>query len=323
MSSDCQSTVPGILATEPVQGVRAFTQPIGQRRLSFYAVEGREGAVLVDAGLPGSVRAALEQDLLKAPLTTLVITHADADHLGDAAYLKEQFPDLRIACHPLDKLWCQDHDRLVHERYDCARRQGWDYGYSPETLRAMREACGPDFSITDELSVGSHGLFAGAEWKVLALPGHSMGHIGLWRQSDGTLIAGDAVLGLGPPNESGMGSMPPTHQYIAQYLTTISLLKTLPVRVALTGHWPPLDSRAFSLLLDESEHCLRRDLAWIMEASADRHLFFKDVVDGLNAAYRTWDAAEDVHYFYAVCGYLECLFATGLLQREGDRIVRT
>jgi hydroxyacylglutathione hydrolase len=76
----------------------------------------------------------------------------------------------------------------------------------------------------------------GAGFSVLDVPGHSPGHIALWREADRTLIAGDVFFNLprlGPPPRS-LTVDPDTNR--------ASMLRLAELRPALVlfGHGPPL-----------------------------------------------------------------------------------
>jgi glyoxylase-like metal-dependent hydrolase (beta-lactamase superfamily II) len=71
---------------------------------------------------------------------------------------------------------------------------------------------------------------------VLDVPGHTPGHIALWRESDRTLICGDVFFGtprLGPP---------PTFLTVDPRRNRESMLRLAELRPALVlfGHGPPL-----------------------------------------------------------------------------------
>ena len=274
-----------------LEGILTLAVPMGLRVVQFYALEDSGAYTLFDAGLPGSVQSKIASGEIPGPVTRAIISHADADHLGDAASLK----GAEILCHALDREWIEDHDRLVSDRYGPF--------YAPDVLPALRQACGPDFAVArtvaDEevLHIGKH------KWRVLHVPGHTHGHIALFRETDGVLLIGDAVLGLAIPAADGTPSMPPTHCYIAEYLATIRRFAELPVSLALSGHWPALDPAQFQQLLTDSRTCVERDLELL--AGASEPLSAMDCVRLICGRYRSWPEAEDIHYQFPVSGYLE------------------
>ena len=306
----------------PAPGISAFRHHLGKRFVQFYALQDANGLVLFDTALPGMVTQWIERSILEAP-SLAIISHADADHLGDTAGLRQRFPALRVACHAADRAWIEDHDLLTQARYDGARA-AYGLGYPPETLQGLRAACGDNFTVDEVLEDGQTLAIGGRSWQVLHSPGHSLGHLVLWNASDGLLLLSDAVLGLGPPGYDGHPSMPPTHQFIADYLATIERLRKLPVRLALPAHWDFMDGAAFTQFLDESTNCVHRALETIRSACDQQAQTPASLLHLLNTSertQRTWDDEENVHYFYALSGYLDYLTANGALRRDGDHYV--
>lgn len=310
--------MPNLITEVVAPGIILYSEPFGVRRLNFYALEGEDGLTLFDAGVPGSVVTRLENGDLALAIRRLIISHADADHLGDGAAVQARFPNVQIECHAADRGMIEDHDVLVRLRYDQARAH-WNYGYSPEVLQALRGACGDNFACTGTLADGQRLQIGRRSWEVLHVPGHSAGHLALWSADDGILLLGDAVLGFGPPLYAGGGaSMPPTHESVTPYLTTIDRLGALPVRLALTGHWQPLDAVGFAALLADSRRCVAEDLACVENACRAQPRAFADLIAALADQRRTWDRADDIHYHYALGGYLDYLTQQGRLIEGAD-----
>jgi len=295
------------------EGITRLAEPLADRLLNCFLIDDQGQQVLFDAGLPGSVTRRLDSGQIDGPISQLIVSHADADHLGDAAALKRRFPEMQIGCHAFDQQRCEDHDLLVHERYDHARNR-FDYGYGDETLAALREACGDDFVVDRTLCEDQLLRFGDREWCVLHLPGHSPGHVALWHEAQGILLGGDVVLGLGPGNASGCPAMPGTHEDIPAYLATIDRLEKLDVELALLGHWPPLDRSGFQELLEQSRTHVERDVDAIRTALRKGGVWtFAALMDLLNDRFSSWDADSAQHYSYALAGYLHFLVSRGEL----------
>jgi glyoxylase-like metal-dependent hydrolase (beta-lactamase superfamily II) len=288
-----------------IDGVIRLTDPLGPRLVHFYELPGDGGCTLFDAGLPGSVISRLGSGEIPGPVIRGLISHADADHLGDAGSLQSA----EMLCHKLDRDWICNHDRLVSERYGPA--------YASQELPALRRLCGPDFEVQRTVEEGEILRIGRFEWRVLHVPGHTHGHIALWREWDGVLLIGDAILGFAVPDSHGKPSMPATHCHIGEYLQTIHRLASLPVSTVLSGHWPALDMAEFRQLLADSRHCVERDLEFLLALSAEPHTT-SDYIATICSKFRRWPESEDTHYFFAVTGYLEYLTARSLLRELED-----
>lgn len=292
-------------------GVRCFTFPMGVRSVRFFALpDGDDAWTLVDCGLPGHVTEVLDAGDLKGRISRVIITHADADHLGSVAEILQRFPECKVLCHPLDRAWCEDHDLMVSERYGCAAVP-YGYAYPEEVQAALRGASGHDFSVTNLVDAGDILRIGDKTWQVLHLPGHSPGHIGLYSSTDGVLLGGDAVLGDGPPDASGAPSMPPTHQFIRDYLSTLCLLEALPIQHALFAHWPAMNAEALREFIQRSRRVVARHLAWLVNR-LNAPASFEELLEELNARESCWAESENAHFQYALVGYLDYLREHGI-----------
>ncbi|TBH21257.1 MBL fold metallo-hydrolase [Thermus thermamylovorans] len=145
---------------------------------NLYRVPTGEGYFLVDAGLPWEAGRLLR--LLREPPRLLFLTHHHTDHSGGARALWERF-GLPVLAHPRE--W----PYLTRER----PRPPLPIPLLGRILANLapplpREALRP--VEEGEAVLG---------WRVVALPGHTLGQVGLLRE--GVLIAGDALRGRGLP----------------------------------------------------------------------------------------------------------------------------
>ncbi len=175
------------------------------------------GDVLVDAGTPRASKRILRQ-LDGHDVRTHVVTHAHPDHCGSSHAL----------CEALDMpLWTgatdagdieQGRPRLPPSRIGNLMMKSNPPPAHP-VARGLREG--------DDIG---HGFV------VLDAPGHSLGHIALWREGDRTLILGDVFFNIRRP------STPPRLLTIDPELNRASMRRLAGLRPALTlfGHGAPL-----------------------------------------------------------------------------------
>ena len=170
--------------------IRTITVALPYRlgRVNCYLVKADEGYVLIDTGVSNQ-RAALEQELIDGGcqpgnLKLVVLTHGDFDHTGNAAYLRQKF-SAPLALPP--------DDFGMIERGDMFASRGsgnpilkmmapvlFKFGKSNRVT--------PDLKLTEEFDLSIYGFAA----RVISLPGHSRGSIGILT-SEGDVFVGDLL----------------------------------------------------------------------------------------------------------------------------------
>jgi len=175
------------------------------------------GDVLVDAGTPSAKRRILRQ-LAGREVRTHVVTHAHADHIGSSHAVCEA---LRLP------LWAGAADADDIER---GRPRLPPKGIG---LVLMKAKPPPAHAVTRRLHEGDD---IGHGFTVLDTPGHTLGHIALWREADRTLILGDVFFNIRKPGP------PPGFLTMDPALNRASMRRMAQLRPALTlfGHGPPL-----------------------------------------------------------------------------------
>jgi hydroxyacylglutathione hydrolase len=136
------------------------------------------GDVLVDAGSRHAAKRILRQ-LNGRTLATHVVTHAHADHQGSSHAVCEA---LRVP------LWCGELDA---EAIEDGRIRDRMPSHPINSLIGMAFP-GPPHPVARRLREGDEV----AGFRVLDTPGHSAGHISLWREADRTLICGDVFTNI-------------------------------------------------------------------------------------------------------------------------------
>lgn len=149
---------------------------------------GRPGCpwVLVDAGLPGRAAhiaeaAAARYGMASKP-EAIVLTHGHFDHAGSAAKLAEQW-DVPIYAHALERPFLTQ--RSAYPPPDPT------VGGAIAFLSRFMPSGPYDFSER-LLDLEPNQVPGVPGWEWIATPGHSPGHISLYRPSDRVLLAGDA-----------------------------------------------------------------------------------------------------------------------------------
>ena len=165
---------------EVAPGVHRLEFAIGAKPMALYLLAG-DRLTIVDTGLPATpeeVYLPAVAEIGRAPeeVGLVVITHADADHIGGNAAARRLFPNALFACHPLDERWCADPAVIMAERYDGFLEYG--LRYEPEAFEALESWMGSPVPMDLLLPAGARLRLAGDDWlEVHHVPGHTPGHL--------------------------------------------------------------------------------------------------------------------------------------------------
>lgn len=249
---------------EVLPGILQHHVDLGARDLFVYSVHEGRRHLLIDTGLASSPEQAIEPNLRRrglrlADVDTVVLTHADADHIGGNQAVAETAAQARFYCHERDRALAESPDALLQDRYGQFRS---DHGvaYGAEVMEALRGM------LPDRLPAVHLGL-AGGEivplgpnraLSVLHTPGHTHGHISLHDAERKLAFIGDSVLRQGTVTRAGELIAPPTYLDVDAYLGSIRLLRSLPLDHMCTCHFGVLDGSGITSFLDDSEAFVKR-----------------------------------------------------------------
>ena len=158
--------------------------------VNVFGVTHEDGSwTLIDAAIPFSasrIRHWAETTFNRAP-NAIVLTHGHFDHAGTAKELAEAW-DVPIYAHPLEFPY------LTGEKEYPA--PDWKAGGGVMPLLSPTLPRGPiDLGSRLKPLPGEGAELSLAElpgWTLLHTPGHTPGHVSFFRESDGTLLVGDA-----------------------------------------------------------------------------------------------------------------------------------
>jgi glyoxylase-like metal-dependent hydrolase (beta-lactamase superfamily II) len=229
---------------------------LGRRRFAQWLVVGDERLLLVDSGIDGTISAHVEPALRElgrsiADVTDVIISHADVDHYGGNSELRRMAPQARIRASAQDRRWIESWEAIARERYGWYRQHGLDY--DADTWRWLEAAAGPDTPLDGVVSDRETIDLGGIDVEVVALPGHSPGHLGVVHHASGTAIVMDAVLGKGLYTVEDELISPPPYSSVQAYLGTVERLRGLRLVRLGTSHYGPIESEAaVTAFLDET-----------------------------------------------------------------------
>lgn len=254
--------------------------------VNYYFIQDQntQAWALVDAGLKWSaprIKATATELFGNKPPVCIILTHGHFDHVGSLATLASYW-NVPIYAHPLELPFLTG--RSSYPPADPTVGGGmmatmsWMYPLGPIDVHDHITALPLDNSIPG---------FGG--WKYIHTPGHSPGHISLFRESDKTLIAGDAFVTT--KAESALYALsyrkhlsgPPKYLTCNWASAKISILKlaALDPEIVATGHGHPMYGEEMRNAL----HRLARRFDELAQPSSGRYVNEPAVTDETGVLY--------------------------------------
>jgi glyoxylase-like metal-dependent hydrolase (beta-lactamase superfamily II) len=226
-------------------GLHEIEEDLAYRRMTivnvvFFGHPQSQDWVLIDTGIPGSEKAIVESAEFRfgkdIPPRAIILTHGHIDHVGSLLKLAERW-NVPIYAHELE-----------HPYLD-----GTSSYPPPDPLvgGGLMSLLSPMFPRTP-IDVqrwlkplpadGSVPEMPG--WRWIHTPGHSAGHVSLWREKDRSLIVGDAFVTTANESVYAIITQAPEMHGPPQYFTpdwvaaadSVRELAKLEPRLAITGH---------------------------------------------------------------------------------------
>ena len=207
-------------------------------KVHCYLIEtGAERFALVDSGwasssaeLAAAIRNEMGDDVV---IERLLLTHLHPDHFGGSKAVIEGYSS-KLSYHRKENLHWTYYNIL---REDITRASGL-LGASTDVLEAARARITASRALLPEpdsyLADGAKIRGRSGDWRVVHTPGHSPGHVCLYRQRDGTLISGDHILERETPNVAFYPV--PGYHALRSYLTSVAKVKRLAPGRVLPAH---------------------------------------------------------------------------------------
>ncbi len=247
-------------------GTHEVTPDVAYKRLAivnvaFYGLAhaGDRGWVLIDAALPGTAgaiaKAAEERFGPEARPAAIVMTHGHFDHVSALKELAARW-DAPIYAHTLELPYLNG--TAAYPPPDPTVGGGLMALTSPLFPKGPVDVSDRLQTLPDD---GTVPFMPG--WKWLHTPGHAPGHVSLWRESDRTLLAGDAFVTTAQESVYAAATQRPELHGPPMYFTpdwpsaksSVERLAALEPETAVTGHGRAMQGPA----LRDALHALARD----------------------------------------------------------------
>lgn len=236
-------------------GVNCIVEPYVHvlERANMFLIEGTDKDLIFDTGM-GVVPLKPYLDTIRKDTDKELIcisSHTHIDHIGgvhefDTRLVHPAEADEMAAPSGMTTLFCEDIPQSLRQTFLDAGYPPLDElmisafpfaGYEPANYRLQGA---PATGLIEEGDTVDLGNFV---FRVLHLPGHSPGGIGLYNESDGTLFAADAIYD-GPLIFEGPGMSVP------DYIDTFKKLRQLDVSIVHGGHDPSFGKEHMHDIMD-------------------------------------------------------------------------
>jgi glyoxylase-like metal-dependent hydrolase (beta-lactamase superfamily II) len=213
-----------------------------------------------------------------------VLSHPDSDHTGGTAGLREAYPETEIAAHEADRALLGSAQRTIDGRYDAFAASDEIALTDAARARATARLGGP-FTVSRWLKDDIDLDLGGLTCRLVHLPGHSAGHMGVWLPESRTLIGGDAVMGRGIPKCDGELLYAPQFLDPRSYLATIQRIENLAPDLLILAHEEPLSGEAVGAFLEASRTAVQVIERLALEALGDRAVTLLEICSYVRQRY--------------------------------------
>jgi hydroxyacylglutathione hydrolase len=203
------------------------------KTMNVYLIEDDGGVIVFDGGIEAMTRGVAVAGTRMGGIKRIVLGHAHPDHRGIAAGLHEQL-GVPVHCHPADRADAEG-DGGYHQ-FDFSKLNPLGRRAFPHLLRLWDGGPVPIAGTVEE-----NDEVAG--FRVVHLPGHAPGLIGLWRESDRLALASDTFYTLDPQTGIHGGPRVPHVAFnhdTEQARASIRKLAALEPAAAWAGHADPV-----------------------------------------------------------------------------------
>lgn len=217
----------------------------------------KDAFVMIDGGLYGQHEKV--KDCMQDRQSILLCTHGHWDHIG----MLKSFQDMggRVLANVGDRPYFEDHDWHWQELFGQFSK---DFDLPSKRREIYLERVGspvkPEYLLEDGMIVKAGDM----AFKVISIPGHSLGSVCFLEENTGDLFTGDGLIGRGFFNGT------PQYSNVTQYIASMEKLKQINCSMVYSDHIPPVSGKYLAQIAQEGiDCCLRIDD--VVKEYVDRH----------------------------------------------------
>jgi hydroxyacylglutathione hydrolase len=217
----------------------SLSMPFGLGNVNCYLLKTDSGNFLIDTGYSNRraylVNRLINEGCNRSNFKLIILTHGDFDHVGNAAYLRREF-SAKITMHRDDVGMVKRGDMLSNRRANRLIKLFSKVVFLIPPLRLNKSnRFMPDLFIEDGFSFLDYDLDA----KVLNIPGHSRGSIGILT-AGGDLFCGDLLINSKKPSLNSI------IDNLEAANSSIERLNLLKINMVYPGHGNPFLFSSFA-----------------------------------------------------------------------------
>lgn len=289
-------------------------------RVHCYLIEKSDRKyVLVDSGwansssdLMGAIRDEFGEGVA---IERLVITHLHPDHFGGSKAVIGSYSS-KMSYHK---------EETLHWSYYNALKKGLTgsiglLGAPRDVLESARARImasrallpEPDSYLADGATIKDRSGF----WRIVHTPGHTPGHVCLYRPRDGTLISGDHILAGETPNVAFYPV--PGYSALQSYLASLAKVKKLSPKTVLPAHGEVIGDVTARIKVLSAHH--RERLFEVLDGLRDGARSVTEVTSSVRWSRGSFESLGRFNRWLAILetiSHLEFLVECGVVRREG------
>lgn len=196
---------------------------------NIYVIKGIDGDILIDTGFIG-IKRGLKKWLDNFNIKLIILTHAHVDHTWNTSYLKEIY-NCEVAI-GIDDITNLDNSKICSKPLD-RKYTNWTRIMNYGMKKFIPNYFEIDYSLKDEELLNKYGL----ELKIISLPGHTSGSIGIIYKD--YLFCGDAIV-----NRKKIMVAYQNQDNIAA-LKSFNKIKEMNPRIIFVGHDREITNKKF------------------------------------------------------------------------------